>query len=462
MNSLYELSARKVNFTTFLSVLCKRGDITVKSSEKVIPPILEYSADGSYRTVTLKEVLEGIYLHPYKAITKEFNRERLADLEVAAIYKQLEHFPTLGVTYERNTSQTHPVAELIYSNIVYLRPDKELGEKLKKMGYVRKTKALPPILEKVAINLEKQVGVKLDLFSVPKRKVGTFAYIADKDGIASVAKLFAFGMHSIIPSDRIARELSSLKSCEKFINPQKVNDEIPEEIAPYITKIRVAIVGTEHSMLDSGDLYKSSLDKIACRLSRKKVEKDVAVVPIQERNLVYRPFRSGIEIYHEQEVFVDETETLPGTIRLIFPGGVKVAAQYSEQQLVDEKGEAVDALLAFETFAKKGALACFLFGLGLDTENLTTEQAKEIFLSLKKEKVYLEDAVYEGYIVDLPVMRPGQRYTELSKPSNNITVDLISKAILKEKYKVAEDHETEYQNLKQLRNAIVSEILSTK
>lgn len=461
MESLYQISQRKVGFTTFLSVLCKRGNLVVQSSEKVLPPVLEYSADGTYVSITPKQIVEGVCTHPYKPNSKEFNLERLADLEVAALYKHLEHFPTLGVTYEKNVSHIHPIAEFLYSNMVYLRPNKELAEKIKKVGYVQKTKMLPPILEQVALNLEKATGVKLDLFSVPKRKVGTYAYIAGIDGIAKTAKMFAFGMHNIIPSDRIARELSSLKSCEKFINPQHVSDSLPSEIAPYVSKIRVAIVGTEESMLDSGDLYLSALSKIACRLSRKKVEKDVAKIPREERNLVYRPFRSGIEVYHEEEKFIDETQVTPGTIRLIFPGGVKVAAQYTGKQLVDANGENVDALLAFETFAKKGAIACFLFGQDIDPETITTEKAKELFLSMKRQKVYLEEKVYEGYVVDLPVMRPGQRYTELSKASDQITVDLISKAILKSEYKVSDNHEEEYQKLKQLRSAIVSEIIQT-
>ena len=80
---------------------------------------------------------------------------------------------------------------------------------------------------------------------------------------------------------------------------------------------------------------------------------------------------------------------------------------------------------------------------------------------MERQKVYLEEKVYEGYVVDLPVMRPGQRYTELSKASDQITVDLISKAILKSEYKVSDNHEEEYQKLKQLRSAIVSEIIQT-
>lgn len=458
MTSLYELTHRRVGYCTFISVICKRGNIRVQSSEKVIPPILEYDAEGKFVAISAKDIIQGLHFHPYKAISKEFGAERLADLEVASLFKQLEHFPTLPVIYEGNSATVHPVAELIYSSFVYLKPNKELQSNLQKMGYVKRSRLLPTILEKVANNLETERGIKLDLFSVPKRKVGTFAYLADKDGVATVAKLFSFGMHRIIPADRVAREISSLKACERFINPVPIQASLPDNIKPYVSSIRVAIVGTESSMLDSGDLYKSALPKIACRLSRKQIVKDVSQVPQEERNLVYRPFRSGIEVYHEQEIYINEVETTPGTIRLIFPGGVKVAAQYTGLQLLDEMNKPVDALLSFETFAKKGALACFLFGQDLDLETITTEQAIEHFKTLPKSKVHLEGKTYEGYIVELPIMRPGQRYTELSKPSNDITVDLIAKAILKKEYKVRPAIEEEYIKLKELRYAIASEI----
>jgi hypothetical protein len=457
MKSLYEVSHRQVGYTTFLSIICHRGNISVPSSEKVIPPVIEYDIDGNYTTISPADIVRELNFHPYKARSKEFNEERLADLEVASLFKQLEHFPTLPLIYKEGVSTVHPIAEEIYSSLVYLKPTKELATKLNSIGYVKRSRLLPKILQTVADSLEKDKGVKLDLFSVPKRKVGTFAYIADEDGIAKVAKLFSFGMHKIIPVDRIARELSSLKSCEEFLNPCSTED-LPDRLKPFVTGLRVAIVGTEYSMLDSGDLYSSALPKLACRLSRKRLTKDVNLVPMEQRNLVYRPFRSGIEVYHEEEVFLDETETTPGTIRLIFPGGVKVATQYTGLQLKDSSGDDVDALLSFETFAKKGALACFLFGSEIDRESLTTEKAIELFKNIKREKVFLEDKIYEGYIIDLPVMRPGQRYTELSKPSNEITVDLIAKAILNKKYVVRPHIEKEYKELVALRHAIIEEI----
>lgn len=460
MQSLYRIEARKVKETTFVSIVCRRGNIEATTAEKVIPPILEYNSEGEFNIIGAKEVLEGLTFHPYKANSKDFSEERLADLEVAGLFKQLEHFPTLYSTIEGDHEFPHPIAEYIYSEMVYLKPNTELQERLNRLSYVQKTQTMPIILNKLASSFHERTGHKLDLFSVPKKKVGTFAYIADKQGIARVAKTFGFGFHRSIPCDRAAREISSLKACERFKNPVTPPANTPEFIKPYVTTLRVAIVGLEHSMLDGGDLFLSGIPKIACQLTRKRVEKDVSKVPIEDRNLVYKPFRSGIEVYHEQSYSVDETEQMPGAIRLILPNGVKIACQPFEKQAYDGIGQPVDLLMDFETFAKKGALSCFAMK---DPENYTKDmtlaEAKEYFLGLEKETVILEGKTYEGYIVELPVMRPGQRYTELAK-STRVSVDMISKAILKKKYKVKPFLEEEYSALKTLRKALFEELVN--
>ncbi len=458
---LYRVEHRQIGTAVLVSVVCIRGDLEVRSNEKVLPPILEYNENGDFKIIGAQDIVMGMHFHPYKPLSKEFSPERLADLEVASLFKQLEHFPMLPQVVEGELTSTHSVAERIYKDLVYLKPTPKLAEYFNKLGYIKRCKVQPKILEKLVKNFEKQRGYKLDLFSVPKRRVGSFAYLADGDGIASVAKLFSFGFHKAIPCDRIARELSSLKSCEKFLNPVEVPIKLPDDIKPFVTMLRIAIVGTEYSMLDSGDLYPSSVPKIACRLSRHNNIKDVSLVPMEERNLVYRPFRSGIEVFHQEEKFIDETETAPGTVRLILPGGVKVAAQLQSSQAYDSSGTTVDALMAFDTFAKKGALAVFAMG---DKQNyqkdLSLAECKEIFKGLKREKVYVNDVEYEGYIIEIPIMRPGQRYTELSKASDQITVDLIAKALLKKEYRVRPHIETEYQKLVDLRTAITREIAS--
>lgn len=458
---LYRIEHRQVGTATFLSVVCKRGNLEVKSSEKVIPPILEYDNQGNYRIIGPQEVIKGLVTHPYKANSKDFNEERLADLEVAAIYKQLEHFPTLPQITENGTTETHKLAELIYSTLVYLKPTPELEEYIDKLGYVNKCKVLPPILEKLATKFKNERGINLDLHSVPKRKVGTFCYIGDQDGVSKVAKVFSFGFSKAIPCDRIARELSSLKSAERFLSPSPTPVPLLLEVAPFVTMLRVAIVGTEFSMLDSGDLYPSAIPKIAVRLSRHKTIKDVSTVPMEDRQLVYRPFRAGIEVVHQEEKFVDETEETPGTVRLILPGGVKVAAQLQDGQATDKDDLEVDAIMSFETFAKKGAVAVFAMKDPANwTKDMTLTECQEYFMSLKREKVYVNGTEYEGYIVDLPVMRPGQRYTELSKASDQITVDLIAKALLSKQYVVRPHIEDEYRKLIEFRKAVGKEIAS--
>jgi hypothetical protein len=223
--------------------------------------------------------------------------------------------------------------------------------------------------------------------------------------------------------------------------------------------LRVAIVATEHSMLDSGDLFESGIQKIASKLIRKKVIKDVALVPQEDRNLVYRPFRAGIEVYHEECKVVDETTQTPGTIRLIFPGGVKIASQLVNGQAMDESNQPVDLLVGFETFSKKGAIACFAMKDPANYEKeMDVEQAIEYFKTLETEKVFLNGQTYDAYIVDLPVMRPGQRYTELSKASNKITMDIVAKATLGKKFTVKPSLEKTYKELIDLRHGILEEM----
>jgi hypothetical protein len=461
MKKLYELLSRRLGHATFLSIKSIRGPIEVQSSEKVIPPIIEYNEDGDYKIVGPREIVEGIKVHPYKSMSKDFPEERIADYKVYTLFKKLEFFPTLPTIVENEKQIPHPVAEAIYRDYVYLRPVPELEEKLKKMGYLAQTKFHPPILEQVVKNVREKENVNLDLFSVPKKQVGTFAYVSDAEGFAKPAKLFSFGFHKAVPCDRIAREISSLKNCEKFLNPQPLPFEFPDALKPFVTMVRVAIVGVEQSMLDSGDLYPSAIKKIACNLNRIKIVKnykDESLVKPENLNLQYVPFRSGIEVVHKEEVSVNEEQVKPGAMRLIFPGGVKVAAQIQDLQAVDDKGEAIDIMLDFETFAKKGAVATLAMLSGkLWNQEPTLEDCKQVFLELKKETIYVGNTVYEGYVGYLPVMRPGQRYTELSKGSDEITVDLIAKALLNKEYVVRPRVEEEYQNLVEFRSALIQE-----
>lgn len=458
MNPLYKIQTREIGASTCVSVLCKRGNLEVSSSEKVIPPIVEYNEKGEFTVSGVKQVLQGVHRHPYKARSSDFSKERLADVEVYNLYKFLEHFPTLPTIRVGNEDVPHPVAELIYASIVYLKPSEELDKKLKKIGYLKRSKLLPPILEKVKQGVFREYGIVLDLHSVPKRDVGTFCYTADDEGYAIPAKDLTFGFHKAIPRDRLARELSSFKACEQFISPEPVRGLKNKSLAPFISTLRVAIIGTASPMLDSGDLFPSSLPKIASVLSRLKIEKDLEQIPKDERNLRMYPSRSGIEIVHEEDISIDESIEVPATIRLIFPGGVKVAAQVNmDEQASDNLGK-IDMLLDFRTVADKGAIALFGIMAGLEGEP-TLQDCLDAFNNMQTSVIKLGDQEYDGYVGTLPVIRPGQRYTELSKGSNNITVDLISKAILSKSYEVRNSVEEEYQLLSKLRKALGKEIM---
>ena len=162
---------------------------------------------------------------------------------------------------------------------------------------------------------------------------------------------------------------------------------------------------------------------------------------------------------------------------MVLPGGVKVAAQLqSDQQMYDEQGKPIDAMVDYRTFAAKGALALFAmldplnFTRIRDIENdpkYTTEAERSAaawslvenaYRSLVPQKVTIDGMEYEAYVGELPVMRPGQRYTELSKPSNDITSDLIARAILGEDYKVRSRVEKEYAECRAFRKGLEREL----
>lgn len=459
MSHLYELEHRQVGYSTFLAIVSKRQGLEIKSSEKVIPPILEYDEQGDYRIIGPREVVSGLITHPYKAITRDFNEERLADLQVTDLSNHLKHFPTLNAVYTDNIREVHPIAEYLYSQIIYLKPTEAFQKTLNKASYIKRSKLIPQALELLAQKLHTDRKLKLDLHSVPKREVASFCYIADPDDYAPAVKLFSFGFHRAIPCDRIARELSSLKAAEKFLNPTPLPFELPDAIKPYVTMLRVAIVGTQHSTLDSGDLYPSAIPKLASNISRLRIVKDISSIPKDKRNIELRPFKAGIQVLHVEKHEIDELTTEPGAIRLVLPGGVKLAAQLQQTQARDKQNKHIDLLISFETVAKKGAICLFAMDDPENfSKNLSLEDCITYFNSLSPQVIRVNNTEFEGYIVDIPVLRPGQRYTELSKPSDSVSVDLISKAILAKEYKVSPDIEREYKDIIDLRSAIKREL----
>lgn len=471
MNTLYEIKEFSIpsGLEDYPTVLVytenRRGEYVAESSVKVVPPTLVYELDGSYQIAAPDDIIEEaikssvVFTKNYKPRTREFNEARLADTNVSNLYKALEFFPTLP---RREDGSFHPLALATYTNFVYLEPSDTVSSVLAGEDFLKRGEIKARILDKVSDRVWDQFGCRLDLFDVPKHDVGSFCYTAGEDGITELAKLLSFGHPLAFPMDRLLREASSLKSAERFLAPQLKHYTVPESFKGYFTTLRVAIAWTEERMLDSGDLFPSGIIKVASKLSKKVQVKDIEQIPRSERNLVFKPMRSGIDIVHEELKEVDETKHTPGTIRLVFPGGVKLAAQVQEgRQLRSKNGEPVDLMIDFRTIADKGAVG--LFGL-MDPDNvgkgLTVEQCFEIFEGLEMEEVSVDGATYKAYVGHLPCARPGQRYIDLSKPSDEITVDMIAKASMREPYIVKARHEREYSQLVAFDLGIGKEIIN--
>lgn len=419
-----------------------------------------YDELGEFEVVGLQQVLQGVERHPYKSKSKEFPKERLADLEVYNLLKHLEHFPTLPQIRIGDQTKVHPVAELLYKHLICLKPDAEFNKKLETLSFTDRAVIQATALQRVVNNIREQYGLLIDITSIPKKSVGQTCYFANEEGFALPAIDLSFGYHKLIPRDRLIREYSSLKECERFSTPKPLHFRIPKELEGYVTTLRVAIVGTQFPMLDSGDLYSSSLMKIACKLQRIHQIKDFTKIPKEERNLKFTPLRAGIQIVHEELEILDEQIVNPATVRLVFPGGVKIAAQLQEEhQAVTEDKKPVDLVLDFRTIADKGAVALLAMILGIEPdENIGLDELRSRLEEKPKDIVLIGDRKFSGYVGHLPVMRTHQRYTDLSKASNEITVDLISKAILEKPYKVRKEVEEEYKRLIGLRNVIVQDI----
>lgn len=455
---LYTFTDRYSGFAYIAGMIVQRGGIQLLSSEKVIPPIFEYDIHGKIRRIMPAEILSGIQIRSYKSRSSDFNRGRIADYQVSSFYKHLEHFPTLPTILLQGNRMPHPVAEKIYGSMIQLQPNSDVL-KLRRKGLYEYLRKLPQLLEKVSEEISEQYNFTIDLFSVPKRNVGTYVYVGGEDGIAHLAKDFSFGLHHLIPADRVVREISSFKAAETFKKPIHQGFTPPDWLAPFVTTIRVAVVGTETSMLDSCDMFPSAVPKIAANITKVTAVGDFTKVDPQDRNIQLRPFHGGIEIYHEEVVEVDEEIEKPGGIRLVFPAGVKFAAQLQNSQATDAGGQPVDLLIDFRTFRDKGAAALFCFDEANDQPTpANLDELRALFESLPKRLIHLNGRTYQGYILNLPVFRPGQRYTSLSKPTNTVTIDFISKAILKKKYLVPWHLEREYHDLREFRKALLSEI----
>ena len=451
MNPLVQIIERPIGYSVGIHLMTTRNGIETHGQEKVIPLLVEWDIDGSYRLWDHEAIKQLIFskIKNYYVGGGSFTQERILEYKSQSLMQGLESYPTLTKDTDGNT---HPLEELYLGRIVQLAQSISTIEFLEKLSYTAKLEQIGKSLDLVKKNFLRHEGFALDFHSVPKREVGEIAFIAGKDGIAEIAQPYSFGYQHLIPMDRRCRELSSIKSCEKFLSPWHPEGyKISKHIKDYTTFLRVAIISTKHSMLDGGDLMASSLPKIACKLKRSKIVKNWDNIPEEQRNLQYISYRSGVDLVHKTIIEQDETEINPGAVRLVAPGGVKFAAQfYSDLQAYDSNNKEVDLLLEDETLAKKGAL--FLYALSDPTFNPKGKTFKDLvdkYKSIQKEEIFLEGKVYKGIILTLQFWRSTQRYTELCK-SSAISLDLISKAIGDITPTIPKEIEDDYQKLRSI------------
>lgn len=458
VKSLYELVVRQIGVSQAVSVRARRGKVTVQGVEKVVPPTLVYGEDGEYQLLHLQDVLRRWKPARYKSRTADFNAERVANSEVSSFMKLLESYPSMEQEQSEEGSKPHPLAEILYSTMVYQMPTPELQDKLSKMDVILAGQYQAECLEAASKRLAEEQGVFLDQHAVSKKDVGQQAYVADKDGLGIAPRFFAMGYHKAIPLDRIARELGQLKAAERFLNPAPIPGKLNPILAPYVTGLRVAVVWTETSMLDSGDLYPSSVPKLAAKLVQRTEVKNLETIPVEKQKLKAKIFHAGIEIVHEEITVTDELQHGFPCLKLLMPGGVKIAAQLQTDVQAMAEGQPVDLLMDMRTLSSKGAVA-LLAMIHPEAPNYPTpslETCWELVKSLPKTEVQVGDVTYQGYVGVIPVIRTRQRYTELSKGSNHIGCDLISLATLGLPFEIRPDLEADYQDLKAFREALAN------
>jgi len=450
----YKVEYRQFGTTTFTRVVCTKGEFTIPSSEKALCPVVEYDLDGSYRILGAREILQELKPHPYKANGGDFTRDRLDDLEVSRLYKHLENFPTLDCEVE--TGKPHPISEKLYSQTVFLRPTVAVQKCLSRASFLEQLELQALLLETLAANLKKD-GVELDLYAVPKKKVGALCYTAGDDGYCELAKELNFGFHKAIPLDRVMREASGIRSAKRLLATEHGDFKVEGYLKPFVTTLRVAAVGYKHPALDAGELFASGLEKLKAVHKRRRTVTDLNTVPNDELSLGLVSDKGGIGLVHEYEEVYDERVSFPGGLKLVLPGGVKFIAQPREEQaMVGSK--TVDLMLDIKTLASKGAIALpFMQYFATIPEELTLDYCYENFDSLEKSTIEWNGTQFTGYVFEVPVFRSNQHYSSLAK-ATSVSEDLISKALLKKEYTVSSRLEQAYQELKEFRNALIKEI----
>jgi len=448
-----------------VTLLSTRGDVQVASSPKIVTPILTYDEDGDFTFTKASTIVsKAIPENKYYSGSKEYSPERIADVIYSRTQKNLESYPFLPTYKNGDKTSYHPLALLNYYDLVRLQPSPELATRLMREDFNGQGKLKASSLDKLNQRFFHFFKKELDLYSVPKREIGTFCNIAYTGNFNRLAWHLGFGMANCIPRDRIAREASSLKSAERFLNPVEVPfGDFPKFCGPYITMLRVAFIATETSMLDSGDLMPSAFPRIACKLSKIHKIKDLKAAQEQfgSLNISKQASRAGIELTHDILEEYDETHLHPGAIRFVFPGGLKVNTHCLDTkiQAYTNDQEEVDLLLDIRSITSKGAAVLLAMqDPRFAGKDMNFEELRQVIPQLKKQQVRVGAMKYSAYVGWLPVMRPGQRYTDFSKPTNDIPNDIIAKAIMKQRFDIPEELEKHYAEMVQYVSSLTSEI----
>jgi hypothetical protein len=458
MNPLYDIEVQKVGLATAIRTIVKRGSISSPSAWKVVPPIIEYSATReqkdlvvSYVVKTLPDVIQDFKPHPYKANSPQFSQERLAQLEISAIYALLENFPTIS-----SADVIHPMSALIYGNQVYLKPSPETDKLMNSMGFLEKGTFLGEVFQQLSTLVTEY---NIDFYSLPKKKIGKIAYTAPNPGeTATIAKVLGFGFSKGIGANRITREASSLKSAEPFINPINFeSDVLPDDLRPYVTLARVGVIFPENSMMDGADITPSGIKQLAVKQEKRVTVNDVRSFPtdMSEWKIQLAAHRGGINIFHEERLRINEIEEPPSCFKMVFPNGIKVLGGAIPKQAYDNQGREIDVILDLRTFVEKGALAALvmLHAPNFNQNNLSLQQLQTIFNMMKKEEITIGTTKYLGYSGVLPVIRPRMRQVEMNKVAD-VGVDLITMANLKLTPRVNRSLEQKYTILREARIAL--------
>jgi len=431
-----------------------KGDITTESPTTAIPPTIIFN-DKGFKIQTLADLEKGIKKHNYFAGSKDFTQDRINNLTVSQYTKHFSSYPIIEREVINGKWENHKVSEFLARSYVLLEPTQEYQEKLAKMPFVEAGEEKAKLLVKLRPYIEQKLEHKLDFYSIPKRDISQRVYLADKNGTAFIAKLLSFGFHNAIPCNRIVREAGSLRQAERFANPYQPV-KVHSVIEPYTTFLKVAIVKTSQSMLDGGDLFPSGQKKVGSVLQTIKLLPDVE--DLNQPDLVYRPNQAGLDVWRQELISYDEVNEGTGPCRLVLPGGVKICTSPSPIQ-PHYQDEPIDLLLDFTTLTAKGALALFAM-VNEDSFSSIWDYAQvlEVFKSRKLQEFKYGSKTLTGYICLIPVMRPRQRHMEICKPRNDISLDIVSHAILNQRMVTSSFVENEYQSLRKFRNSLANEI----